>query len=240
MIGGVTDRPCVLVVDDDDGIREMLQSALTFGGFDVRCAPDGVTALQLLGAQDVDAVVLDVLMPGLDGFDLMQLLRHRGNNIPVLFLSARDAVEDRVRGLRLGGDDYLTKPFSLVEVVARLESLLRRAQVTAGAAIDGDGQGRLRCADLELDEARHRVSRSGVAIELSPTEFRLLACLMRNQGRVLSKSQILEHVWQYDFGGEANVVERFVSRLRRKIEADGPPLLRTVRGFGYTIRCDGQ
>lgn len=239
----MTDRPTnprsVLVVDDDDGIREMLQSALTFAGFRVSCARDGAAALDLLGAQDVDAIVLDVLMPGVDGFQLTQLLRDRGNTIPVLFLSAKDTVQDRVHGLRLGGDDYLTKPFSLVEVVARLESLLRRARVTAQAVPGDDGPDPLRCGDLELDESRHLVSRAGVAIELSPTEFRLLACLLRHQGRVLSKSQLLESVWQYDFGGDANVVERFVSRLRRKVDAAGPPLLQTVRGFGYTIRCDG-
>ena len=236
----MTERRHVLVVDDDDGIREMLQSALTYSGFQVTVAPDGATALDLLLSETVDAIVLDVLMPGVDGFDVMQLLRHRGNDVPVLFLSARDAVEDRVRGLRLGGDDYLTKPFSLVEVVARLESLLRRSQVAAGL---GSGTvtdtAPLHCGDLQLDESRHRVSRSGVPVELSPTEFRLLAFLMRNQGRVLSKSQLLEHVWQYDFGGDANVVERFVSRLRRKIDGSDPPMLRTVRGFGYTISSDG-
>lgn len=236
----LTDRPNVLVVDDDDGIREMLQSALTFAGFEVSCARDGAAALDRLGAGAVDAIVLDVLMPGVDGFELTRLLRDRGNNIPVLFLSAKDAVEDRVRGLRLGGDDYLTKPFSLVEVVARLESLLRRARVTAEDSAGGARPQPLRCADLELDESRHLVSRAGVPIDLSPTEFRLLACLLRNQGQVLSKGQLLESVWQYDFGGDANVVERFVSRLRRKVDSPGPPLLQTVRGFGYTIRCEGE
>jgi two-component system OmpR family response regulator len=239
MTDRLTGRRSILVVDDDDGIREMLQSALTFAGFDVTCARDGNAALDLLVAGGVDAIVLDVLMPGVDGFELTRLLRDRGNNIPVLFLSAKDAVEDRVRGLRLGGDDYLTKPFSLLEVVARLESLLRRAQVTTEGSAGGDRPQPLRCADLLLDESRHLVSRSGVAIDLSPTEFRLLACLLRNQGRVLSKSQLLESVWQYDFGGDANVVERFVSRLRRKLESPGPPLVQTVRGFGYTIRSDG-
>lgn len=236
----MTERRCVLVVDDDDGIREMLDSALTFAGFLVLGAPNGASALDLLATRDVDAVVLDVLMPGVDGFDVLQLLRHRGHSVPVLFLSARDAVEDRVRGLRLGGDDYLTKPFSLVEVVARLDSLLRRSRGTAGPGPEEDRPGPLRCGDLELDEERHRVSRAGIDIELSPTEFRLLACLLRHQGRVLSKSQLLEQVWQYDFGGEANVVERFVSRVRRKVDALGPPLLRTVRGFGYMIRSDAE
>ena len=237
----MNERRSVLIIDDDDGIREMLQSALSFSGFDVTSAADGARALALLATQQPDAIVLDVMMPGVDGFEVVQLLRHRGNTVPVLFLSARDAVQDRVEGLRLGGDDYLTKPFSIIEVVARLESLLRRTQAGApssSAPYPGESAP-MRCGDLELDESRHLVRRSGIAIELSPTEFRLLSYLMRNQGRVLSKAQILEHVWRYDFGGEVNVVERFVSNLRRKIDPVGTPLLRTVRGFGYTIRSDG-
>jgi two-component system OmpR family response regulator len=236
----VDDRRRVMIIDDDDGIREMLQSALTFAGFRVTCATDGPTALELLTTRGTDAIVLDVMMPGVDGFEVVQLLRHRGNSVPVLFLSARDTVQDRVKGLQLGGDDYLTKPFSIVEVVARLESLLRRSQVRPPTMTEPSPTEppALRCGDLELDESRHRVRRGGVAIELSPTEFRLLAYLMRNQGRVLSKAQILEHVWHYDFGGEVNVVERFVSNLRRKIDPLGSPLLHTVRGFGYTIRTD--
>ena len=237
----MNERRSVLIIDDDDGIREMLQSALSFSGFDVTNAADGARALALLATQQPDAIVLDVMMPGVDGFEVVQLLRHRGNTVPVLFLSARDAVQDRVEGLRLGGDDYLTKPFSIIEVVARLESLLRRTQPGAARSSEpfpGESAP-MRCGDLELDESRHLVRRSGIAIELSPTEFRLLSYLMRNQGRVLSKAQILEHVWQYDFGGEVNVVERFVSNLRRKIDPVGTPLLRTVRGFGYTIRSDG-
>ena len=231
-----------MIIDDDDGIREMLQSALTFAGFRVTCANDGPTALEMLTTRGTDAIVLDVMMPGIDGFEVVQLLRHRGNSVPVLFLSARDTVQDRVKGLQLGGDDYLTKPFSIVEVVARLESLLRRSQVPPPTMTDPSPAEppALLCGDLELDESRHRVRRGGVAIELSPTEFRLLAYLMQNQGRVLSKAQILEHVWQYDFGGEVNVVERFVSNLRRKIDSLGSPLLHTVRGFGYTIRTDAE
>lgn len=238
----VTDPELILIVDDDDGIREMLHSALTFAGFQVIGAADGPSALQVLANRKPDAIVLDVMMPGFDGFELLQLLRHRGDNVPILFLSARDAVEDRVRGLRLGGDDYLTKPFSLIEVVARLENLLRRSRANrpTGEGPARDDESLMRCGDLELDESQHRVSRSGVVIELSPTEFRLLSYLMRNQGRVLSKSQILEHVWHYDFGREANVVERFVSNLRRKIDPLGTPILRTVRGFGYTIRTDSS
>lgn len=231
----------MLVVDDDDGIREMLQSSLTFAGFRVTTAPDAQTALTVFGTDDPDAIVLDVMMPGIDGFDFLQLLRHRGETLPVLFLSARDTVEDRVRGLRLGADDYLTKPFSVVEVTVRLEGLLRRSRQPedrAAAQLDRDPGTVLRCGDLEVDEDRHLTRRGGRSIELSPTEFRLLVYLLLHQGRVLSKAQILDQLWRYDFGGDSNVVERFVSNLRRKIDADGPPLIHTVRGFGYTIRSD--
>lgn len=231
----------MLVVDDDDGIREMLQSSLSFAGFRVSTAPDAQTALTLFGTDDPDAIVLDVMMPGIDGFDFLQLLRHRGETLPVLFLSARDTVEDRVRGLRLGADDYLTKPFSVVEVTVRLEGLLRRSQLErdlahANATSRGAG-GILRCADLEVDEDRHLTRRAGRQVDLSPTEFRLLVYLLVHQGRVLSKAQILDQLWQYDFGGDSNVVERFVSNLRRKIDIEPPSLIHTVRGFGYTIRA---
>jgi two-component system OmpR family response regulator len=230
----------VLVVDDDDGIREMLQSTLTFAGFRVSAAASAEAALRVLSEQEPDAVVLDVMMPGVDGFDFVQLLRHRGETLPVLFLTARDAVEDRVRGLRLGADDYVTKPFSVVEVTVRLEGLLRRARTADNRVGSEPANGAtLRCADLELDEHRHITRRAGVTIELSPTEFRLLAYLLLHQGRVLSKAQILEQLWQYDFGGDSNVVERFVSNLRRKVDVLGPPLIHTVRGFGYTVRSPG-
>jgi two-component system OmpR family response regulator len=234
----VTHRDHVLVVDDDDGIREMLQSTLSFAGFRVSTAPDAAAALRLLDLDPPDAIVLDVMMPGVDGFELVQLLRHRGDTVPVLFLSARDAVEDRVRGLRLGADDYLTKPFSVVEVTARLEGLLRRTRA-ADAPPDVEAAV-LRCADLELDEQRHLVRRGGTPVELSPTEFRLLAFLMVHQGRVLSKAQILDELWAYDFGGDSNVVERFVSNLRHKLDGLGPPLIQTVRGFGYAVRPNGE
>jgi two-component system OmpR family response regulator len=177
------------------------------------------------------------MLPKVDGFDLVQLLRAKGDDMPVLLLTARDAVEDRVRGLRLGADDYVTKPFSVVEVVARLEALLRRARPGAPAGEPDDGT--LRVADLELNEAVHSVTRAGVAVQLSPTEFRLLHYLLLNAGRVVSKTQILQHVWQYDFGGDAGVVERFVSNLRRKLDDGHQPLIHTVRGFGYCIRASG-
>ena len=223
----------ILVVDDDDEIRAMLDSTLRFSGFEVTQASTGADAIAALAAAPPDVVVLDVMMPGVDGFEVVQLIRRR-DALPVLFLSARDAVEDRVRGLRLGGDDYVTKPFSAVEVVARIETLLRRAAPTEAPSDDAA----IRVADVVLDEQRHLVERGGTRIDLSPTEFRLLRMLMDNADHVLSKSQILREVWLYDFGGEANVVERFISSLRRKLDAHGDPLIETVRGFGYVLRTD--
>ncbi|WP_432493499.1 response regulator transcription factor [Kineococcus gypseus] len=231
--GGEVVRERVLVVDDDPGIRALLTSALGFAGFEVAVAADVVQALQELEEQPPDVIVLDVMLPGSDGFDLLQLLRSRSVRTPVLFLTAREAVEDRVRGLQLGGDDYVTKPFSVVEVGARLHALLRRSRDSASAPA-----GLLRCADLELDDARHEVRRAGRDVELSPTEFRLLRFLLTHQGQVLSKSQILQAVWEYDFGGGSVVVERFVSNLRRKVDHDHPPLIHTVRGIGYSLRSE--
>ncbi|MHC3474758.1 response regulator transcription factor [Streptomyces sp. 7R007] len=225
-----TDR--VLVIDDDPGIRRLLISALEFAGFDVEAAGDLSDALDQVARRPPDVIVLDVMLPGADGFEILQLLRARAINVPVLFLTARDAVEDRVRGLRLGGDDYVTKPFSVVEVGARLQALLRRAR---GAATLTDSAN-LRCADLTLDDPRHEVRRAGQIVDLSPTEYRLLHYLLSHQGQVLSRAQILEAVWQYDFGGDSVVVERFISNLRRKIDHGRTPLLHTVRGIGYTLR----
>ena len=176
-----------------------------------------------------DLVVLDVMLPDLDGFEVCRRLRADGIRVPVVFLTARDATEDKVRGLTLGGDDYVTKPFSLEELVARVRSVLRRAG-------HGDGRSsRLEFADLELDEDTHEVRRSGGLVELSPTEFKLLRYLMLNPNRVLSKAQILDHVWEYDFGGDANVVETYISYLRKKLDRVGPPLIHTVRGVGYRL-----
>jgi two-component system OmpR family response regulator len=222
----------ILVVDDDPGLRELLLSALRFAGFRVEAAGDVPAALSAIEARPPDAIVLDVMLPGTDGFDLLQLLRARDVGVPVMFLTARDELDDRVRGLRLGGDDYLTKPFDVAEVAARLEALLRRARRVPPALPEGV----LRCGDLEMDEARHTVTRDGRPVDLSPTEFRLLRYLLANTGRVVSKAQILDHVWQYDFGGDASVVERFVSNLRRKIDFGGPSPIQTVRGFGYRLR----
>ncbi|MGA5507003.1 response regulator transcription factor [Streptomyces umbrinus] len=227
---GTTDR--VLVIDDDPGIRRLLISALGFAGFEVDVAGDLTEALEKVARRSPDVIVLDVMLPGADGFEILQLLRARAIDVPVLFLTARDAIEDRVRGLRLGGDDYVTKPFSVVEVGARLQALIRRARSESSVPEETP----LNCADLVMDDPRHEVRRAGRTVELSPTEYRLLHYLLSHQGQVLSRAQILEAVWQYDFGGETVVVERFISNLRRKIDHGHTPLLHTVRGVGYTLR----
>jgi two-component system OmpR family response regulator len=219
----------VLVVDDEPAIRELVQTVLRYEGFEVAVAGDGRTALSELDRFRPDLVVLDVMLPDLDGFGVQQRLVERGHRIPVVFLTARDAVEDRVRGLTLGGDDYLTKPFSLDELVARIRAVLRRTQA-AGPA------GRLVVDDLTLDEESHEVHRGDQSIDLTPTEFKLLRFLMRNPRRVLSKAQILDHVWEYDFGGDGNIVETYISYLRRKVDLGHSPLIHTVRGVGYSIR----
>jgi two-component system OmpR family response regulator len=220
----------LLLVDDEDNLRSMLEAALRHNGFDVTAAADGRSALAAAEAARPDVIVLDVMMPDLDGFEVCRRLRAEGVQTPVLFLTARDATEDKVRGLTLGGDDYLVKPFSLDELVARVHALLRRA----GLARDDV----LRCADLELDDAAHRVTRGGRAVSLSPTEFNLLRYLLLNQGRVVSKAQILDHVWDYDFGGEGGVVETYIGYLRRKLDDVEPRLIHTIRGVGYTLRVE--
>jgi len=221
----------LLVVDDEPNIVELLSASLRFAGFEVHTASNGTEALARAAAVDPDLVVLDVMMPGLDGFEVMRRMRQEGLNAPTLFLTARDAVADRVTGLTLGADDYVTKPFSLEEVVARIRAILRRA----GMVVDVDTE-RLIFADIELDDDAHEVHKAGVPVELSPTEFKLLRYLMANPGRVLSKAQILDHVWHYDFGGEATVVETYISYLRRKVDTTEPRLLHTVRGVGYVLR----
>ncbi|MFZ5869936.1 MAG: response regulator transcription factor [Actinomycetota bacterium] len=221
----------LLVVDDEPNIRELLSTALRFAGFEVHTAADGREALTQAESTRPDLVVLDVMLPDLDGFAVTRRLRDRGRDVPVLFLTAKDDVTDRVTGLTVGGDDYVTKPFSLEEVVARIRAILRRT----GAA--ADQAGRLVFADLELDEDSHEVRRGTRLVELSPTEFKLLRYLMLNPNRVLSKTQILDHVWNYDFNGEAGIVESYISYLRRKIDAGGePPLIHTKRGVGYVLR----
>ena len=222
----------MLVVDDEPYIADLLSTGLRFVGFDVRTAGSGLEALTAVREWKPDLLVLDVMMPDVDGFEVTRRLRADGRETPVLFLTARDAVEDKVAGLTLGGDDYVTKPFSLEEIVARVRALLRR-QASAMPVDDG----LLRYDDVVLDEDAHEVTRAGVALELTPTEFSLLRYLMLNSGRVVSKAQILDHVWHYDFGGDGAVVESYISYLRRKVDAPfDVPLIRTVRGVGYSLR----
>jgi two-component system OmpR family response regulator len=221
----------LLVVDDEPSIRELLTASLRFAGFEVFPAADGAEALKLAEQQRPDLVVLDIMLPDLDGFTVTRKLRERGRDVPVVFLTARDETSDKITGLTVGGDDYVTKPFSLEEVVARIRAVLRRTGV--GAAPD---TGRLVFHDLELDEDSHEVRRDGKLIDLSPTEFKLLRYLMLNPNRVLSKTQILDHVWAYDFNGEAGIVESYISYLRRKVDIVDPPLIHTKRGVGYVLR----
>jgi two-component system OmpR family response regulator len=219
----------LLLVDDEDNLRSMLEAALRYEGFDVHATSSGRDALDVVDSQSPDLIVLDVMMPDLDGFEVCRRLRNDGVNTPVLFLTARDATDDKVRGLTLGGDDYLVKPFSLEELVARIGAVLRRSGLIRAGAV-------LRCADLELDDDAHLVRRAGEEVPLSPTEYNLLRFLLANQGRVLSKPQILDHVWQYDFGGDGGVVETYIGYLRKKIDRFEPRLIHTVRGFGYALR----
>jgi two-component system, OmpR family, response regulator len=219
----------VLVVDDEENITFLLDSALRHFGFEVRVASSGRQGLKGVEEFDPDVVLLDVMLPDLDGFDIVKRLRADGHKVPVLFLTARDTVDDKVRGLTLGGDDYVTKPFSLEEVVARLGVILRRQGAVSGSS-------KLSLADLEMDDDAHVVRRAGQVVELSPTEYNLLRFLLLNAGKVLSRNQILDHVWQYDFGGHATVVETYISYLRKKIDSLGPPLIQTVRGVGYSLR----
>nr|WP_235494936.1 response regulator transcription factor [Geodermatophilus sp. Leaf369] len=230
--GPRTPEARLLVVDDEPNIRELLSASLRYAGFEVATAADGQQALAVAAQFRPDLLVLDVMMPGLDGFGVVRRLRQNGTQTPVLFLTARDAAEDKVSGLTLGGDDYVTKPFSLDEVLARIRAVLRRS---LSARPVGEAP-RLVFADIELDEESHEVLKAGELISLSPTEFKLLRYLMSNPGRVLSKAQILDHVWNYDFNGEANVVESYISYLRRKIDTTEPRLLHTLRGVGYSLR----
>jgi len=222
----------ILVVDDEKSISDLISTSLRFVGFDVRTAASGSEALTVAEEFKPQAVVLDVMLPDIDGFEVCRQLRSEGLNIGVLFLTAKDGMEDKVAGLTIGGDDYMTKPFSLEELVARLRALLRRIGVTE---IDTD-DGKIRFADLELNEATHEVHRAGQLLEMSPTEFQLLRYLLINADRVVSKSQILDHVWQYDFRGDAGIVETYISYLRKKIDSFDPPLIHTVRGVGYRLR----
>ncbi len=225
----------LLVVDDEPNILDLLASSLRFAGFEVSTAADGKSAFHLATTEYPDLIVLDVMLPDMDGFTVTRRLRDAGVRIPVLFLTARDDMRDKIQGLTVGGDDYVTKPFGLEEVVARIRAILRR---TVGESGD---DGVLRIADLELDEDAHEVRRAGHEIDLSPTEFKLLRYLMINEGRVVSKMQILDHVWEYDWDGEAAIVESYISYLRRKLAVPGSSenLIHTRRGVGYMLRAGG-
>ena len=224
-------EPRVFVVDDEPNIVDVVSMALRFQGFEVASAGTGAEAIAAVADFRPDLIVLDVMLPDLDGFDVCKRLRTDGVRTPVLFLTARDAVEDRVRGLTLGGDDYLVKPFSLEELVARVHAVLRRS----GALTDAT----LRCGEVEMDDDAHRVTRSGADVALSPTEYNLLRYLLQNKGRALSKAQILDHVWEYDFGGDGGVVETYIGYLRRKLDDGEPKLIHTIRGVGYSMREPG-
>jgi two-component system, OmpR family, response regulator len=225
--------PDVLVVDDEVYIRDLVTSALRIAGMAPRSVADGDTALRVAAEDPPDLIVLDVGLPGRDGFEVCRALRERGDQVPVIFLTARDAREDVLQGFTKGGDDYLTKPFSLEELVARVRAVLRRA----GGAVEQE-RPTLSYADLVMDEASMRVTRGGDPVSLSPTEFKLLRFLLRNREQVVSKSQILDHVWEYDFDGNASVVENYISYLRKKVDDREPKLLHTVRGFGYVLRSE--
>lgn len=228
-----TDKARILVVDDEESIIDVLRTTLRFVGFEVESAMTGHEAVTKATQFIPDVILLDVMLPDTDGFELYKRIQQSGRDVPVLFVTAKDAVEDRVGGLRLGADDYITKPFSLEEVVARVNAVLRRVRPEADTAA-------LQYEDLELNEDTHRVHRNGELIDLSPTEFRLLHYLMLNSEKVLSKSQILDYVWQYDFGGDGNVVETYISYLRKKIDKIDPPLIHTVRMVGYVLRKESK
>jgi two-component system OmpR family response regulator len=224
------DKPRILVVDDEPNILDVISMALRFQGFEVETAATGREALSAVRAFQPHLMLLDIMLPDMEGFQVAQRLGAERAGLPIVFLTARDTTEDKVRGLTMGGDDYVTKPFSLEELVARIRAILRRA------GLDGDESSRLSFDDLELDDDTREVSRGGRHIELTDTEYRLLRYLMSNPRRVLTRAQLLDHVWSYDFGGDARVLETYISYLRKKVDADGPPLIHTVRGVGYSLR----
>lgn len=221
----------VLIVDDEPSLIELLSMAMRYEGWELSTATTGTDAVRAAREAQPDAIVLDMMLPDFDGLEVMRRIRTEQPDVPVIFLTARDGVQDRIAGLTAGGDDYVTKPFSLEEVIARLRGLLRR---TGATTVRPDSQ--LIVGDLILDEESHEVTRGGKAISLTATEFELLRFLMRNPKRVLSKAQILDRVWDYDFGGQANVVELYISYLRKKIDAGRPPMIHTMRGAGYVLK----
>jgi two-component system OmpR family response regulator len=231
--GGMDRAARILVVEDDENVRFVTVAALRQASFDVEEVPNGRDALRRLNESSIvpDLVVLDVLLPDLDGFEVCRRIRSEGVDVPVVFLTARDATEDRLRGLTIGGDDYLTKPFSVEELVARVQVILRRVGKEQRATLVIIG-------DVELDDDARTVRKSGIEVPLSPTEYKLLRFLMRNAGKAMSRGQILDHVWDYDFEGESTVVETFVSSLRKKLDGDGRRLIHTVRGIGYRLQAD--
>ena len=220
----------ILVVDDEPNIVDVISMALRFQEFEVESAGDGAGAIAAVSSFKPDLIVLDVMLPDMEGFDVARRIGAQQARVPIIYLTARDATEDKIRGLSLGGDDYVTKPFSLEELVARIRSILRRT----GAAESETSK--LMFEDVELDDDAHEVSRSGEPVDLTATEYRLLRYLMLNPRRVLTRAQLLEHVWDYDFGGDARVLETYVSYLRKKLDAHGPSLIHTVRGVGYALR----
>jgi len=225
-----TDTHRILVVDDEQNIADVIAMALRFQGFTVETAGTGADALAAVSSFRPHLMVLDVMLPDMEGFDVAERLGAQRADVPIIFLTARDATEDKIRGLTTGGDDYVTKPFSLEELVARIRTILRR---TGAAAPDS---GRLVFEDLELDEETHEVVRAGTYVDLTATEFRLLRYLMLNPRRVMTRAQLLDHVWDYDFGGDGRVLETYISYLRKKLDAHGPSLIQTVRGVGYALR----
>ena len=227
--GDTAPRSRVLVVDDDEGIAELLATALRYEGFRVEVATTGRTALTAATSFRPHLIVLDVMLPDLDGFEVQRRLAADRPRVPILFLTARETTEAKVHGLTMGADDYVTKPFSLEELIARVHAVLRRIG-------EGQERRRLEFADLEMDEDTHEVWRGGEPIDLSPTEFNLLRYLLLNARRVVSKPQIVDHVWRYDFGGDPRIVESYISHLRKKIDFKQPPLIHTVRGVGYSLR----
>jgi two-component system OmpR family response regulator len=235
-------KPTILVVDDEPNIRELVQGALTFHGCTVLAAATGRAALREAAASEPDLIVLDVVLPDLDGFEVCRRLRARGDDVPIIFLTARDTSSDTVQGLALGGDDYVTKPFSVEALVARIRAVLRRFGHAGGAA-PGSGAaaamqgGTLTFGDLRIDTDGMEVRRAGQPVELTPTEYNLLRHLLRHAGRILTKEQLLQHVWRYDTAVSSTVVETYISYLRRKLDRLGPPLIETRRGIGYGLRA---
>jgi two-component system OmpR family response regulator len=230
MTESATETHRILVVDDEPNIADVVSMALRFQGFEVETAGTGGDAIVAVTAFRPHLIVLDIMLPDMEGFDVAQRLGAQRARVPIIFLTARDATDDKIRGLTLGGDDYVTKPFSLEELVARIRAILRRSGLAEPES------SRLTFEDIELDEDAHEVTRSGQHVELTATEYRLLRYLMLNPRRVLTRSQLLEHVWEYDFGGDARVLETYVSYLRKKLDKHGPPLIHTVRGVGYALR----